>query len=57
MESIRLTDDGKHCDWCRPGLGRPFDATRWPEILVRLDGRVAEVLAANAARLTTEGAA
>jgi len=58
MEALRLLNDGRNCDWCveRPGFGRPFDARSWPQIVARLEGRMADALRENAAVLADRSA-
>lgn len=36
MEALELTSNGRHCRWCDPRFGPPFDAKRWPLIRDRL---------------------
>lgn len=49
MEALRLTRDGRHCDWCKPapGLGKPFNARNWQTIVQTLQQRVQDAIAEN----------
>ena len=53
MEALRLTSDGKHCDWCRPSpqLGKPFDSSLWPSIVATLQQRIMDRIAEDTASL------
>jgi len=53
MAALRLTNNGRHCDWCRPGFGPPFNAKRWPSIVAALDNRLAELVANQRADFVT----
>jgi hypothetical protein len=55
MEVLRLIENGKRCDWCceKPGMGKPFDASRWPSIVATLDNRLAELVANQRADFVT----